>query len=135
MAQIIIAGNSCTVESAFTTEQLKKLKKYNPSALILNDADKKPIFMVDLGNMGSISSAGIVFDGTTHDGKSLACFTKLMPNDICDANSWVMDNIGTAILKLNKLEANIEAALAVVDADVAAIKETIAVVGGDYEAE
>lgn len=131
MAKIIIAGNSCTVESAFTTAQLKKLQKYNPDALVLKDADKKPIFMVDVGKCGGVSAAGIVFDGTTHDGKSLACLTKLMPGDVCDANAWVMDNIGMSILSLNKLEEKIGSALESVDADVAAVQSAISVIGGE----
>lgn len=131
MAKIIIAGNSCTVESAFTTEQLMKLKKYAPNALILKDADKKPIFMIDLGGSGSISSAGIVFDGTTHDGNDLACFTKPMPSDICDVNSWVMDNIGMSIIHLNKLEEGMTQAINGVDAYVDAVRTAISVVGNE----
>lgn len=135
MSKIIIAGNSCTVESSYTTEQLKQLKKYNPDALVLKDADKKPVFMADLGSVGSVSAAGIVFDGTTHDGKNLACFTKLMPTGVCDVNAWVMDNVGTVILKLNKLEETIGAALENVNRDVAAVKSAISVIGGEEAAE
>lgn len=130
MAKIIIAGNSCTLESAFTTEQLKKIKKYRPDSLILKDADKKPVFMVDLGSNGSVAPMGVVFDGTTHDGQELACLTKMLPQGVVDVKSWVMENIGTAVLKLNKLEATLGAALTEIDTEVGQVEATISVIGG-----
>lgn len=135
MAKIIIAGNSCTIESKYTTEELMTLKKYKPECLTLKDENKKPVFMIDIGSAGSVSSAGIVFNGTTHDGKGLACLTQMMPAGVIDANSWIMDNIGMSILKLNELEAGIASCLDRVCADVAAVEDTISVVGGDVAAE
>lgn len=128
MAKIIIAGNSCTVVSAFTTEELKTLKKCNPNALVLKDKEGengKAIFMADVGSCGSVSPAGIVFDGTTHDGKKLACLTKMIPNGACDVNEWVMEEIGTSIIKLNKLEDGLRGALDGVEADKAAVLASI----------
>lgn len=131
MAKIIIAGNSCTLESAYTTEQLKKIKKFRPNALQLKDAEKKNVeFMVDLGKNGGVSPMGIVFDGTTHDGQSLACLTKMLPADVSDVKEWVMDNIGAAILKLNKLESNLGGVLTEIDEEVTAVQSSISVISG-----
>lgn len=136
MAKIIIAGNSCTVESSLTTEQIEKIAKFRPAALQLMDADKKKVeFVIKTGAVGSVAPLGIAFDGTTHDGKKLACLTKMLPASVTDVKSWVMDNIGSAILKLNKLEASLSDVLNDIDAEVDAVENTIAVVSGAEDAE
>ena len=130
MAKIIITGNSCTMESSLTTAQLKKLAKFRPASLQLLNADKKVEFVVKAGEVGSVSPMGVAFDGTTHDGSGLACLTKMLPADVTDVKSWVMDNIGSAVLKLNKLEETLQAALADIDKEVTAVEGTISVIGG-----
>lgn len=133
MAKIIIAGNSCTLESSLTTEAIEKLEKYRPAALQLMDKEKNVDFIIRSGKVGSVSPKGVVFDGTTHDGKGLACLTKMLPAGITDVKGWVMENIGFAVLKLNKLEASVNDALSEVDTEVAAVENTISVVSGAAE--
>lgn len=129
MASIIIAGNAAVITSAFTTAQLEKLKKYAPEALVLKDEDKKPVFMVDVATKGSIGPMGVVFNATAYDGSEKAVLSKEIPAGVTDIERWVIDNIGNAIVKLNELEATLDGAIATVDANEAAILDSIAIVG------
>lgn len=128
MAKILIAGNACVVTSDFTMEQLRRLKKYSADSLVLRKDDKKdgdPIFMLDVGSKGCVSAAGIVFDGETHDDKKLACLTMNIPAGTSDVNKWVMDNIGSAIIKLRQLEGKLTGALKSVDDEEKAILASV----------
>ena len=130
MANIIIAGNTAVITSAFTKCELEKLKKYAPAKLQLIDEEtKKPVFMVDVATKGSVSPMGIVFNASAHDGSNKACLSMEMPADVADVERWVFDNIGTSIVKLNQLEATLGDALAAVAAEEAAVADAISIVG------
>lgn len=134
MANIIIAGNTAVVTSAFTKAQLEKLKKYNPQALCLKDEDgKKIVFMVDIATKGSVSPMGIVFNAAAFDGTDKAVLSMEIPAGTANVEQWVMDNIGTSIIKLNALEAQLNGALEAVAADEAAVRDSICVIGAEAE--
>lgn len=134
MANIIIAGNTAVVTSAFTMDQLQKLKKYNPQALCLKDEEgKKVVFMVDVATKGSVSPMGIVFNASAFDGSDKAVLSMEIPAGTANVEQWVMDNIGTSIIKLNTLEGQLGAALDAVAADEAAVRESISIIGAEPE--
>ena len=128
MANIKIAGRSATIVSAYTLEDLEKVAKYRPDALLLKNEDGDVTFAVMPTCKGSVSEIGIGFgDETFGDGK--ACVT-VKPGCTCyeNAEDFVLAEIGTAILNLNKVEKQIPAALDEIDAEIAAIKDAIEVV-------
>lgn len=137
MANIIIAGRTATITSEFQFDEIKRLKKYAPESLVLKDADKKPVFMIDVGAQSCVSAAGVVFNGEALDGSGKAVITMEIPASVTKdtVNTWVVDNIGTSITKLNELEATLAGALAEVDAAENAILESIAIVGIADECE
>lgn len=130
-ATIKVVGNVAVVESAATLETIAKLAKYRPAALSLFEGsgkDKEEVFRVGVapkGN-GSIGTYGVSFGtGTNADGKALVTFQ--LPDDIDDAVEYVTEKVGTAILKLNKVEEQFAAASTEISEELAAIKENIAV--------
>lgn len=124
MANIKVSGRTATIVSAYTFEDFVKLEKYRPEALVLEDYDGNVIFKVGTSCVGSVSDFGIGFaDETFGNGK--ACVTVLGGDAYATAEEFVLEEVGTAINKLNKVEARIAGALDEVEAEINAIKDAI----------
>ena len=127
MSKTTIAGNSYVITSAISMEDLKKVKKYRPSALLITDPDtSEPLFKVDIGQ-NSISEFGIGFGGVSNDDKKSATATLPIPADVEDAKEYVLDKAGLAIANLNKVEKNIASALEELKGELDAIADNITV--------
>ena len=130
MAKITIVGDALVVTSAKTLEAIKTLEKYRPKALRLYETDedgkKQEAFVVGStkGN-GSINQYGASFNGVTHDDQKLATITMQIPAGTTDAVEYAAEKIGVAIIMLNKVEAQIDEALAEVAAEKATVRENI----------
>lgn len=129
-AAIKIVGGVAVIESALKLEDIKKLKKYRPAALSLFEGtgkDKEEVFQIGAGRgYGSISTYGASFGGhTTTDGK--ATITIEIPEGTEDPKAYIADKVGVAILNLNKVEAQFEAANADIDQEIDAINANITV--------
>lgn len=129
-AAIKIAGAACIIESAFTPDQIKLLSKFRPKALALYEGEghKEEVFRVGIAakGMGSINSVGASF-GTQVSQTGKATITMMVPEGTADAKKWAADTVGVAILNLNKVEAQFEAALAEVTSEQQRVNETITV--------
>lgn len=129
-AAVKVVGGACVVESNYTLEQIKLLAKYRPQALSLfegKDGSKEEVFKVAPSKgSGSITTYGACFGSAiSADGK--ATITLIVPEGTKDAKAWAEDVIGTAILKLNKVEAQFDDAVADVASEQAAVRECIQV--------
>lgn len=129
-AAIKIVGGVAVIESALKLEDIKKLAKYRPAALSLFEGtgkDKEEVFQIGAGRgYGSISTFGASFGShTTTDGK--ATITIEIPEGTEDPKAYIADKVGVAILNLNKVEAQFEAANADIDQEIAAINANITV--------
>lgn len=129
-AAIKIVGGVAVIESALKLEDIKKLAKYRPAALSLFEGtgkDKEEVFAIGAGRgYGSISTFGASFGShTTTDGK--ATITIEIPEGTEDPKAYIADKVGVAILNLNKVEAQFEAANADIDQEIAAINANITV--------
>lgn len=130
MAKIIIAGDSYVVTSGVKLETIKTLEKYRPKALCLYETDengkKTEVFRVaSTDGEGSISKFGAAFGSVTHDTEKLATITGIIPRGVENAVDYVADRIGVAIFLLNKVEAQCTDAVQEVEAEKAAVRETI----------
>lgn len=124
MANIKISGRTATIVSVYTLADIEKLGKYRPEALVLEDKDGNVTFKVGTSCCGSISDYGVGFaDETFGNGK--ACVTVLGGDAYATAEEFVLEEIGTAINKLNKVESQIAGALDEVEAEITAIKDAI----------
>ena len=130
MAKILVAGDAVIITSSRKLEEIKELEKYNPKALFLYEEDddgklQKVFRAGSTSGTGVISKSGVFFAGEARDGSGLATITAQIPDGIEDAKAWVADEFGYAVVQLNKVEAGIDAALAKVAADKAAIEANI----------
>ena len=132
MAKIVIAGEAVVITSAVKLEDYRKVAKYRPKALVLMGGEdgKEPIFRVGVtnGGAGTIGKYGAEFATATHDEQKLASITMVYTGKECeDIKETVADEIGPAVMLLNKLEATLPDVLAEIDAEKAQILENITV--------
>lgn len=124
MAKITIAGDAVVVTSAMKLEDLRTIKKYRPSALVLKGGEdgKEPIFRIDVTDgEGDINKYGVKFGASTHDDEKNAVVTLMISAKEGDIKEVVADTIGTYVLSLNKLEVALPSVLE----EIAAEKEQI----------
>ena len=128
MAKAVITGDVLVVTSSIAFEEIKTLEKHSPKALQLcdktEDGKKEVVFTVGTtrnGGKGSINKYGISFDCATFDDKKYACLRLDIPKETKNAKEWAAEIIGSAIIQLEAVEAQIKPALE----EVAKNKETI----------
>lgn len=129
MANIIITGSAIVLKSSLTLDTLKKLKKYDPSALKIVDDKERLQFKVDIaaeGN-GSVCEKAIFFAPVTHDAEKLATVTLQIPDSVSNAAEYTADLLGAAFTQLEILESTMAAASVVVDEKKAAMLEKIVI--------
>lgn len=130
MAKIVIAGEAVVVTSAIKLEDLRKVAKYRPDALVLKGGEdgKEPIFRIGVcSGTGKINKYGAEFGAETHDDAKLATITLVTGALEGDIREAVAEAIGASILNLNKLEETIPTVLAEIDAEKAAILGNITI--------
>lgn len=114
-ASIAVVGESVVITSTITLEDYKKIAKYRPKALQLKGGEdgKEVVFVVGVTSnpKGSINKIGAEFGGETHDGEGKATITMDLPQTDGDIKEAVAEYIGSAILDLNKLEAQLPAVI------------------------
>ena len=129
MANIIITGSAIVLKSSVTLDTLKKLKKYDPSALKIVDDKERLQFKVDVaaeGN-GSVCEKAIFFAPVTHDADKKATVTMIIPDSVSNAPEYAADLLGAAFTALEGLEDTMAAASVAVDEKKAAMLEKIVV--------
>lgn len=123
MAKILIAGDMAVITSSKKLEDIKTLEKYSPKSLSLMEPDEngKPVEVFRIASTegaGSINPYGACFGSVTRNPENpgLAVITMPLPRDLEDPIGYVSDTIGSAVVKLNKIEEGINLALATVKA-------------------
>lgn len=114
--KIIIAGTTVTFVSPHTLEQLRKVEKYKPNALVLRDDNGDAQFILSASHDAAITDAYAAYADSTPDENALACISMGLPN--CNgkkATEVVADSYGPMIVKMNAIEAQITRALHDVD--------------------
>ena len=105
-AKIVLTGDACIIKSGVKLDDWKKVLKFEPEFGLYNE-DNEPVFMVDIDeNMGSLNSNGAVFS-TRPDHEGYAVITTVIDPGVDDKEQTVIDKLGTAILRLNELEAKV----------------------------
>lgn len=133
MAKITIVGDAIVVTSSKSLEALKTLEEYRPRALRLVEADengkKEEIFRVETAAAnGSINQNGATFASETHDAEKKATITIPVPAGVEDVKTYAAKLVGKAVVRLNKVEAGIDEALAAVKAENDEVMANITVV-------
>ena len=126
--KIIIAGTTVTMQSAHTLEDLEKVANYKPDAMRLTNEAGETQFCVLPGIFGSVEPNGIVYSDTAPDGSGEAVVSIPLPTMVDkSAKEAVAEVYGPIIANANKVEAQIEEALAEVNTMLADIKAQIVV--------
>ena len=129
MANVKKFGEAVVITSKAKLEDLKKIAKYRPEALILMGGEdgKEPLFGVGLSanRAGSINKFSIDFGGCNDEGLAQVTVSYCGPND--DVKAHLADDIGRQLTMLNQLEETFPTVLAEIDADVERIMASIEV--------
>lgn len=132
MAKVTIMLNSAVLVSSVKKEDIAKLQKYRPSALVLRDEEDNPVFAIGVtSGRGVVGRNGIEF---AQDVDGFAAVEIPVP-DIADKKAYVQDVCGVTILRLNQLEELIPDELEDLDSEVEAISECIEFAFPDSEEE
>lgn len=127
MSKVKIVRNVAFIESAVSLADLKNLAKHRPAALILKDEDKNELYKLAIGTGdGSIGKFGAVY-GSQADAAKPAAITVHIPDDVKDAKAYVAEVYGGALLKINQIEKQFDAAAKEIEADLAAVNASISV--------
>lgn len=129
MANIIITGDSVSVISTLTLEDIKTVAKYRPEALNLYDGESKEkslVFTVKAGTTPSMSAYGVSFTAQTSDGNAVMTeiFSGSTAATIKDA---VAEKYGVGVINLRKLEAQVPTVIEEIKAEREEIKSSIEV--------
>lgn len=131
MAKINVIGNAIVVTSGISLDNIKLIEKYRPQNLTLFEGEgneKQAVFKVSTGSSGSISKFGVVFDSATRDTDKLAIVTIVDGNiPVEKIDQYLIDKIGTSIIKLNQLEAGLPAIIEEIKAEQEAILSNITI--------
>ena len=129
MAKIVSAYKTLTIESALTKDDLKKALRYDPNSASLYGEDKNTqtfAIATDSPGCGTVSAFGIVFDGVTTEGKLfITVADEKIPADKEARKSFIEDNYGSILYKLNQTEASVVNCLARISSEVDAITNSI----------
>lgn len=125
---ITIAGSVVVLRSAHSLEELEKTAAYMPEALMLKDDNGNVYFTLTPGVVGIAKHNNLTYSETAPDGSGKACLTLPRPAGD-DAKKAVAAMYGPIIANANKVEEQVSAALAEVNAMLAAVEDQITVAG------
>ena len=125
-AQAIIVGSSCVVKSTLTPSDIKRIKKFHPEALVMEDEDGDPVFAIDIDEEmpGSINNNGACFgNATSSDGK--ATITIVLDPAAENTEDLVYERLGRALMYLKDMEEQLAEALPELDTEEREIRSMI----------
>lgn len=125
-AEVKIAGSAAIVISSLTPDDIKRIKKFHPEAMVMVDENGDPVFAIDIDEEtpGSINSNGACFSKTT-DANGKATITVLLDPEIENPKETVYEQIGGALHNLKEMEEHIAEVLPDLEAEENEIKAMI----------
>ena len=132
MAKIKTINRAIVVNSEVKYDDYKLVAKYRPEALTLKGGEdgKEPIFTVFVrnGGQGCIDENGAIFGEATRDDAKLATITMMFTGDAeADIKEYIVDELGGALTKLNKVEAVLHAVIEAIKAERETVRDSIEV--------
>ena len=112
MARLVLSGNAVTITTNITKKDFTKLMRYFPEGLTLYGPTPDEVaFKVELGNVGSASNYGIIFDSINEDDCmyiTLVCDSLKRTEDITQTKENILNDFAMIMSKLKAVEANCE---------------------------
>lgn len=121
MAKIKKVGQALVLTSAIKAEEFDKVKKFKPEALELKTEKGEVTFKVMLDE-GEISRYGVSFDSVDREG-----YAQLTIMTYVESKEDILDCYATILANINKVEAQVAAALDEVNALFASVEGSIEV--------
>lgn len=111
MARVKVVGSAAVIVSDAKLDDLKFVSKYRPEALQLFGGDDNKtleyqVLVRDSGT-GTIDANGAMFAEATNTEDGLACITMVMNGVTGNVKEWISDKLGSALIKLAKIEENL----------------------------
>ena len=129
-ATVKVVGDAMVLTSGVTFDDIKKVAKYRPEALILKGGkdNKEELFRIGVTTgKGNVNQYGVSFAKESRGEQGFAQLTIMLPDGAKDVKEYVSDTYGRAILLLNKLEETFPAIISDINAEKARIESTITV--------
>lgn len=109
-----VLGQNVQLESDHPVEDFTLVEKFDPSRLVVKRGDEE-LFRVMTGEEPSVSRFGIVLaPQNTASGKA---YTTATVPDGEDAKSWIMNNLGSAIMHLDSIDHTLGEVVAAANAE------------------
>ena len=101
----VVMGSSCVITSSLTPGQIKRIKKFHPEALVMQDENDEPVFAIDIdeNGPGSINNNGACF-GNAVSAEGKATITILTDPTSDNPEEIVYEKIGSALMYLDTME-------------------------------
>lgn len=130
MAKVKVFGNAAVVTSTLKLAEIEKVQNSTRrDALTLKGGDdgKTPVFCVCASKhgRGDINNVGAEFANASRDENGYAQITLDIPTDVADAKEYVAKKYGVGLTNLSKLEEALPEVIATIEAEHAALLETI----------
>lgn len=123
-----IIGSAVVITAETLLDDIKRLKKYKPDALVLSDENKDPVFRISTTHGGgTIDKFGIEFSDTKSDAEGHATCTIFLSANAEDIKEAVADLIGAPLMRLQKLEDALPDVIAKLDQERAAVMDSITI--------
>ena len=130
-AHATVIGGAIVVSSAYPFKTLKTVQKYRPETLMLYEGEgdhKRRVFVLGADDAcgGVIQPNKAVFSSIEDNAGNATITATYDPAEAeCDKEEYIQDLIGTALLRINKVEANIEAALTDIEAEKKSVMDAV----------
>lgn len=103
--KITITADAYAITSKITVDEIKTLKKSNPDALKVKDADGNEKFAVSYAEgKPSITDFGVTFGGKSHDEAGYATITGMIPVGTTNPKEYVADLVAPVKAYLEQVE-------------------------------
>ena len=129
-ASVKVAGDAMVLTSGVAFDDIKKVAKYRPEALILKGGkdNKEELFRIGVTTgKGNVNQYGVSFAKESRGEQGFAQLTIMLPDGAKDVKEYVSDTYGRAILMLNKIEETFPAVLGEINTEKARVEAVITV--------
>lgn len=131
MSKVTIAGSAIVLTSAITEETFVKAVKFDKSALQILNEKKEPEFQISLGEdgPGAIGKNGILFNGVNAEGQLELTMVapEITTSTVEEKLDFVKWNIAPFLVKLDLVEAKVDASQTAIDATLTAALSNVTV--------
>ena len=100
--------NKAVITSGFTLEQIKLVEKYQPEELrVYKTETSELLFKMATGNIGALSTYGIVFNTSNSEGKA-ALMIDVEGETAEEKKAYIVDHYGVSIDNANMIERHLQ---------------------------